>query len=207
MATTWLGWWSLALFEGSRSGPAWALVVPSMFAVAGLINVGSIDFRAPQARLLPLILVGTLIVGFAEELATRGVLVVGLRDGGVSEVWVWLVSSILFALLHAMNALFGQSVRTTLTQVVVAFVAGTAFYVTLMTTGTLLVAMALHALWDFGTLGLLATKGRQRPVAGFSRSRPSWSPSWRSGSCSPHERLGPRPERSVGSRTAAVRPA
>jgi len=26
VVTTWLGWWNSALFEGSRSGPAWALV-------------------------------------------------------------------------------------------------------------------------------------------------------------------------------------
>ena len=58
VATTWLGWWHLALFEDGGSGPAWALVVPVLMALAALINVGSIDFRAPQARLLPLILRG-----------------------------------------------------------------------------------------------------------------------------------------------------
>jgi membrane protease YdiL (CAAX protease family) len=67
-----------------------------------------------------------------------------------------------------MNALFGQSLRVTVTQMAAAFVAGTAFYITLMTTGTLLVAMLLHALWDFGTLGLLATDRQQRPIAGFT---------------------------------------
>ena len=79
---------------------------------------------------------------------------------------VWLISSVLFSLLHAMNALFGQSGRATLTQLVSALLAGTALYVTLMTTGTLIVAMVLHALWDIGTLGILATGAKQKTPAG-----------------------------------------
>lgn len=38
-----------------------------------------------------------------------------------------------------------------------AFVAGTALYVVRMAQGALLPAMALHALWDFGTLGASAS--------------------------------------------------
>ena len=166
IVTTWLGWWNSALFEGSRSGPAWALVVPALFAAVAVINIATIDYRSPQATLLPLVFVGCLLVGFAEELATRGLLVVGLREGGSTEVAVWLISSVLFSLLHAMNALFGQSGRATLTQLVSALLAGTALYVTLMTTGTLIVGMVLHAVWDFGTLGILATGAKQKTPAG-----------------------------------------
>jgi len=166
VVTTWLGWWNSALFEGSRSGPVWALVVPALFAAVAVINIATIDFRSPQAKLLPLVLVGCLCVGFAEELATRGLLVVGLREGGSGELAVWLVTSVLFSLLHAMNALFGQSGRATLAQLASTFFAGTALYVTLMTTGTLIVGMVLHALWDFGTLGILATGAKQKTPAG-----------------------------------------
>ena len=63
VATTWLGWWHSALFEGSRSGPAWALVVPALFAAVAVINIATIDYRSPQAKLLPLVLVGCLCVG------------------------------------------------------------------------------------------------------------------------------------------------
>ena len=166
VATTWLGWWHSALFEGSRSGPAWALVVPALFAAVAVINIATIDYRSPQATLLPLVLVGCLLVGFAEELATRGLLVVGLREGGSGELAVWLISSVLFSLLHAMNALFGQSGRATLAQLASTFFAGTALYVALMTTGTLIVGMVLHALWDVGTLGILATGAKQKTPAG-----------------------------------------
>ena len=164
VATTWLGWWEPALFEDPRSGPAWALAVPGLFAVAALLGVSAIDFRSPRAKLLPVLAVGVVLVGFAEELATRGVLIVGGRDGGWSEAAVFFVSTGFFALLHGVNAFFGQSWRVTATQVAVAFLAGTALYVTRMTTGTLLVCMLLHAVWDFGTLGTAATEGETRPV-------------------------------------------
>ena len=166
-AASWLGWWDLALFEDARSSLTWALVVPALLAIVALINIGTIDFRSAAATRLPLILIGTLLVGFAEEMASRGILLVGLREGGASEWVVWLVTSLLFALLHAMNALFGQSAKLTVTQTVMAFAAGTAFYISLMTTGTLLVPMLLHALWDFGTLGLLASDRPQKQIAGL----------------------------------------
>ena len=82
IATTWLGWWNSALFEGSRSGPGWALVVPALFAAVAVINIATIDYRSPQATLLPLVFVGCLLVGFAEELATRGLL-----GGGLARRW------------------------------------------------------------------------------------------------------------------------
>jgi membrane protease YdiL (CAAX protease family) len=167
VATTWLGWWHPALFQEPRSAPTWALIAPALFGLVALINIATIDFRSPKARLLPLILVGTLLVGFAEELATRGLPVVGLRESGFSEWQVWLITSVLFALLHGMNAFFGQSVQTTLVQIVMSFLAGTVLYVTRMTVGTLLVAMLLHALWDFGTLGIQATDAKQKPLAGI----------------------------------------
>jgi uncharacterized protein len=167
IATTWLGWWRPALFEDGRVGPAWVLVVPALFGLVALLNIATIDVRSPKARLLPLLLVGTLLVGFAEELVTRGLLVVGLREGGANELVVWLVTSVLFALLHGINALFGQSGKATITQTVAAFFAGTVLYVTLMSTGTLIVGMVLHALWDFGTLGIMATDREQKPVAGI----------------------------------------
>jgi len=49
---------------------------------------------------------------------------------------------------------------------VTASFAGTALYVILMTTGTLIVGMVLHALWDIGTLGILASGATQKPPAG-----------------------------------------
>ena len=105
-------------------------------------------------------------MGFAEAVVTRGLLVVGLREAGWSSVTVYLVSTALFSVLHSINALFGQSMKVTLTQMVMTVLAGTALYITRLSTGTLAVGILAHALWDFGTLGITTTKSQQKPLAG-----------------------------------------
>ena len=125
-ATTWLGWWHTVLFEGSRSGPAWALVVPVMLGAAAVTGARQIDYTSPKARTLPLLAIAVVIVGFAEEVATRGLLIVGPRDAGWSAVAVFVLSTGLFALLYGVNALVGQSARLSLVQVGVSFLAGAA---------------------------------------------------------------------------------
>lgn len=163
--TTWQGWWPAAL-SPAATGPAWVWIVPALWLLVALLNISSIDWSAAGARLVPLIVVGVVLVGFAEELATRGILVVGMRDSGATELVVWLVSSGLFALLHGLNAFFGQSAQATVVQMVMSFFAGTALFVTVMVSGSLVLAMALHALWDAGTLGIAATGGTQKRLAG-----------------------------------------
>jgi membrane protease YdiL (CAAX protease family) len=162
--TSALGWWQAVLFEPAPASALWTWIVPVLLAVAAVGTVLSIDWRSPKARLLPLIAVGVLFVGFAEELVTRGILVVGLREGGVPEWAVVVVSAVLFGLLHGINGFFGQSWRLTALQVVIATLMGVAFFATRMTTGTLLTAMLLHALWDFGVFGSQLTRGGVKPV-------------------------------------------
>jgi membrane protease YdiL (CAAX protease family) len=167
VATTVLGWWHPVLFQEGRTGPAWILVVPVLFGLVGLLGTANIDWRSPKVTMLPWLALGVLLVGFAEEVASRGILIVGGRDGGWPELVVVVVSCVLFGLLHGINALFGQSLRLTVTQVLMATVVGAALYSTRMSTGTLIACMLLHALWDFGTLGQSATGRAQRPVIGI----------------------------------------
>lgn len=166
IATTVLGAWHDVLFEDARSGPNWALVVPVLFGLAALSNTVTIDFSA-KAAALPMLALGTLLVGFSEEVVSRGLLVVGGREAGWSPTTVYLVSTIAFALLHGMNVFFGQSLKATITQIAIAFAAGSALYVTRLTTGTLLVGIVLHALWDFGGLGVNATGRQPKPLTGL----------------------------------------
>ena len=167
VATTVLGWWSPVLSQGGRTGPAWVLVVAVMMGLVGLLGSSNIDYRSPKATVLPWLALGVLIVGFAEELLCRGLLIVGGREGGWSELVVVVVSCLLFGLLHGINAFFGQSLQTTATQIVMATVMGAAFYAVRMSTGMLVVCMLLHALWDFATLGQTATDRQQKPVPGL----------------------------------------
>ena len=151
--TTWLGWWGPALREERTFAPRWALIVPVLMALVALTNVVSIDYGAKDLSWVATLALGVAFVGFGEELTTRGLALVGFR-GSLSEMASWLLSSVLFALLHSINALFGQSLVVTADQMVFAFLLGSALYVVRMSTGTLVVAMVLHAVWDFGALGM-----------------------------------------------------
>ena len=152
IAATWLGWWRPAMVEKSRVGPRWALVIPVLLLVIALSGVVTIDFGSVSTETLLLLALGTALVGFSEELLTRGLMIVGFR-GALTEGWVWFLSSLMFGLLHGLNVFFGQSVGATLRQIVFAFILGTAFYVTRRLTGLLVVTMVIHAIWDFGVLG------------------------------------------------------
>ncbi|WP_062530099.1 CPBP family intramembrane glutamic endopeptidase [Demequina rhizosphaerae] len=149
--TTALGWWPDVLSQ-ARTGPAWALAVPALFLVLSAISIARVDFSALGSRRTVLLAVGTAIVGAAEELLARGLLVVAAQHAGWSLTSAWLFSTALFALLHAINVLVGMPWTAMIGQLVLSFFGGTVLFVTLMTTGSLLVAVVLHALWDFVTL-------------------------------------------------------
>ena len=133
--------------------PSWLWAVPVLMALPG---VGALLGGAPSADrslgYLAALAVGTLLVGFSEELLTRGTGLVGLR-GGFKEPVAWALSCLLFGLIHALNAFFGQSIGSTIQQIVFAFLAGSVFYITRRVSGTLILCMVLHAWVDFTTLG------------------------------------------------------
>ena len=164
--TTYLGWWAPVMVEQPRTAPRWTMVVTLLYLVAALVSVatsGALTLKASHVLVLAL---GCALVGFSEEILTRGVLLVGFR-GSIPEGWVWFLTSLLFGLLHGINAFFGQSPASTLRQMGFAFVAGTALYVIRMAQAALLPAMVLHGLWDFGTLGASASSTTAPVVAGL----------------------------------------
>ncbi|MEZ5077140.1 MAG: CPBP family intramembrane glutamic endopeptidase [Solirubrobacterales bacterium] len=147
---TYFGWWREIMVERPAGRP-WSLIVPGIFAlgiVGGLFGVPFGDWATGTILLLAL---GTLLVGFGEELTTRGVLLVGMR-ARYREILVWLITSGLFALMHGLNIISGQAVGKTLVQVVFTFVIGSVLYASRRATGLLIVPMILHALWDFTLL-------------------------------------------------------
>lgn len=163
ITTSLLGWWHPALFDRKHSA-RWPIFVPAIMAVALVMNLASTDWGSYDLGFFAASVV-LLLVGFTEEMATRGLLLVGLRSR-LAEGWVWFISSAAFALMHFTNALSGQDLGLTTTQVGMAFLGGTVFYILRRTTGTLIWAMVLHGLWDFstfavghGTAGPLAALG------------------------------------------------
>ncbi|AMB59727.1 CPBP family intramembrane glutamic endopeptidase [Microterricola viridarii] len=151
ITTSLLGWWRPALFDRKHSA-RWPLFVPALMVVALLINLASTDWGSYDGAFFAASLV-LLLVGFTEELATRGLLLTSLRSR-FGELWVWFISTAAFALMHLVNALMGQDLGTTLAQVGMAFLGGTVFYILRRTTGTLIWAMVLHGFWDFSTFAV-----------------------------------------------------
>ncbi len=168
VATSYLGWWGPAIRE-ERRAPKWLWAVPVLMVLPGLGSLlggfGPADRAAPYLLALAL---GTLLVGFGEEMLTCGTGLVGLR-GRFGEPMSWFFSCLIFGLFHALNGFFGQSLGSTLQQIAIAFVVGSVLYITRRVAGTLIVCMLLHAWIDFTTFAFsdAATKA-ESPFITFS---------------------------------------
>lgn len=144
--TTWLGWWTPVLREERRLGGVLRTVPVVWAIVIGVVLIGGRGWTLPVDRLVMTVVLG-LLVGFSEELAYRGLVLVGLR-GGLREGRAFLVSTVLFALLHLPNAMLGAPLAGAVVQVVLAFLGGAALYTIRRTAGLLVAAMLFHAGWD-----------------------------------------------------------
>jgi uncharacterized protein len=167
-----LAWGLYISHRAGWSGAIWSRQAPALPRILWLIPIGW--FAICGARLLVTpwanfdvvyyaVLAGaTLMVGFNEELLFRGILAHGARGTGRwTDARVMLVSALGFGLFHLPNVLAGQALGPTLVQVGYAFVMGIALYATMRISGTLLLPIAMHALWDFSTF---SAKGADMPT-------------------------------------------
>ena len=146
--TTYLGWWTPAIREDRPRRP-WMLVVPALLFVAVFAGIDYQQLGALGGQYLFYLVLGGIGVGFCEEMAYRGLTLTAMR--GSHPEWLSAVlASLLFGLLHGVNVILGQGAGLTLYQVCFAFALGLAFYVARRASGTLIVPMILHGLWDFG---------------------------------------------------------
>lgn len=149
---TYFGWWRPVLREKAPGGPKWAMwiVVAAMLVFSLNMIVGTNWSAIAPGHLLLLVLSG-ILVGFNEETLNRGITITGFRGSRWSEVQVALGSAFLFGAMHVPNAMFGVPLVGTLAQGVFAFLMGCGFYVVRRVSGSLVLAMFLHGLWDFST--------------------------------------------------------
>ncbi|WFR68115.1 CPBP family intramembrane metalloprotease [Curtobacterium flaccumfaciens] len=162
LVVTGLGWWRIATVDRTRTRLRWTVLAPLLIAAVCVVRLPLVDWTALPAHYFLLLGVGVLFVGVFEELMARGVLLVGLRRR-LPEFGVWIVSCMLFGLLHLLNALAGAGIGVTLVQVVFAASFGSTLYVARRLTGNLLLPVLLHAAWDFGSIALSATTDVQDP--------------------------------------------
>lgn len=163
IVVTALGWWRPALFDRTRSGPRWAWIGPIAMGLVAIAGFGFIKSDQASTELVMWSILGGIGVGFGEEMITRGTLLVGLRSR-YTEGRVWLWSTLLFSALHIPNVLFGLSPSGMPSQLVLTFIFGSVLYATRRLSGTLLLPMLLHGLWDGSVFLPRATGAAVNPL-------------------------------------------
>lgn len=152
VVATVFGWWR-GIFADDRKtiAPAtgWHRFVPAIVFVLILATTDYPGLADLDTELLGWIIAAGVLVGISEELMFRGNTIVALRGIPVPEERVWLVSSVLFALIHVPNFVLGAPPAGAIVNAVIAFFGGTVFYVMRRTSGSILIAMLGHGLWDF----------------------------------------------------------
>lgn len=161
-----LDWWRSVLFEESKSGPLWLWLLPVVMAGIILNSFVGLDSNRLSSDLLVWSTLGAVGVGFGEEMITRGSMIVGLRSR-FSEIRVWLISTLLFSALHVPNVVFGLPLSEMPFQVLFTFLFGSGMYVVRRISGTLILPMVLHGLWD-SSLFLSVSTGVEPSVTQFA---------------------------------------
>lgn len=150
---------SLYVFKGSRKdifferkrfnlSKLYYLFPLAAFAIP-LYALFQVDFGAYSLRLILLTLLATLVIGINEEIITRGILLVGLRNGGIKEWKAWVITLIVFSLMHLLNLVGGGE---SITILIIVATGGTLWYISRRVFNNLFVSIGLHAFYDFAFL-------------------------------------------------------
>ena len=158
-----LGWWRSVLFDASRSGPAWIWILPAVMVAIIMNNFVGMPSGRLSAELLLWSTLGGVGVGFGEEMITRGSMIAGLRSR-FSEGRVWLISTLLFSAMHVPNVIFGLPMEAMPVQVLLTFIMGSGLYVVRRMSGTLILPILLHGLWDSSLFLNVATGGEPSAI-------------------------------------------
>ena len=165
-----LGWLKELFGPQPIRGSWWMWIAVAAVLLFNVLHLITLDYGKAGAGVVVAWLVTGLFIGFAEENLTRGFAVNLLRKAGYKEFVVALLSSLLFAALHAGNLFTtDQGPLATGFQVVYTFFFGICMYLTLRVTGNLIWPILLHASTDptiflsaqYPTESTLATIGAQ----------------------------------------------
>jgi membrane protease YdiL (CAAX protease family) len=142
-----LGWWRAAGYASwGRTGTA-NLFVP-LVLVAFISYTDGIAAVSPPMVLAFALL--ALLIGFAEETIFRGLILTALLPAGIRNAV--LVSALLFALPHLLNAIGGiWDPVFTVADTVAAFGIGISFAALRLRSGSIWPLIGIHALIDFNT--------------------------------------------------------
>lgn len=143
-----VGWFRPLFARQPVGGRWWMWIAPVAIVAAIVLRFLGIPYGDYGVSVVLVTLATGLLIGFAEEILTRGIVVKMMRDAGHGEWIVMVVSSLIFALLHSANILSGMSFLTVAFTVVYTFGFGICMYLTLRVTGNLIWPMLVHAMYD-----------------------------------------------------------
>lgn len=148
------GWWPEVWREPSllRQTPHrwWMISIPAALALQEVLRLLATPWSERAATFIAIVALGTLCVGLGEELICRGILLVSLR-GHHSEFFAFVISSLVFGLLHApVQLIAGVPLGGVVFAVAALAMNGALYYAVRRVTGRLWVCVAIHALSDFG---------------------------------------------------------
>jgi len=104
--------------------------------------------------------INTLLVGISEELAFRGILFSGARSA-LRPIGAITLTSVIFGAVHVLNGITTGDWVAAAMQATAAAMSGLLFIAILIRTGSIIPAMIIHWLWDFGIFVLGNHSGQQ----------------------------------------------
>ena len=127
----------------------WLVSIPALAVLIPVTELGDVPWASRSAGFIAVIALGTLMVGFGEELAIRGILLTAVRAHH-RELVVLLVTAAVFALAHIPGSLIAGAPPAVIAIQVTALAAvGATYYWIRRVTGLLWVGMLIHAFTDW----------------------------------------------------------
>lgn len=151
-----LGWFREIFGRQPVAGRWWMWIAVALLVIPIGLRVAATSWSEYSVGVVLTMLATGLCIGIAEELITRGIAVNLLRRAGHGERTVMVLSSLIFALLHTVNA-FTQPLLNVALTVAYTFGFGVMLYLVLRVTGHIIWPILVHAATDPTTF--LATGG------------------------------------------------
>lgn len=141
-----LRWWRAVGFRRPAQPRDLLLFLPLLLPV--LLNLG-VGLDVPSLWLFTQLLALALLIGFAEEVIFRGLMLNALKARGLWQAAV--ITSLLFGLSHSLNLLSGKNGADILIQIAYALAVGFAFAALVLKNGLLWPLVIAHTLIDFSS--------------------------------------------------------
>lgn len=157
------GWRDVGV-AAPRPGTLRVLWFPLIYL--GLLFGVALVLGLPAQRVMLFLAINTLLVGLSEELMFRGI----LFRAFLTRLGLWpsiIATTAMFGSVHILNGFGTGDWSAAVVQAMAAALSGITLMAIMLRTGSILVAMAYHAAWDFATFTVAAAQATT-PASGAS---------------------------------------